>query len=419
MKKRTIFKQIWQNIDSPDILLLNGARQVGKTTLLEMIKQKLISEKNIPETHILWFDLEKVEDLAIWSDQSTALNQLPLNNKQKYYLFIDEFQLSKTIGSTLKVIHDHYPQFKCIITGSASWYLDIDESMAGRKKVFSIYPLSFQEYLEWRNNQKLIRNYQWAIQSINQIPQEIIKSINYSLNQFLIFGGYPRVVLNQDRSEKIQYLSEIINSYLQRDVKIANYAANSLQIKKILTFLADRIGRLLDIQNLSSNSNLGRTALENRLELLQNTFILYLLPPYFTNKTKELVKNCKSYLVDTGLRASLMQDFTLLPKTIEYGQIAENFVVCELLKSAKPIDQILYWRTKTKQEVDIIKKQEKELIPIEIKSGDINNIPFNLKAFIKQYQPKKAYILNHSVIKNINFQNCQIQFRPLWYASYI
>ena len=291
--------------------------------------------------------------------------------------------------------------------------------MARRKKVFPIWPLSFTEYLKWQPNKKNYDNYQWSLANIKKTPPEIIESINISLVDFLTYGGYPGVVLGKRREDKVELLAEIVNSYILRDIQIWSYTANSLQVKKILTLLADRIGQLLDIQSLAVDSTLGRTALENRLELLQKTFILHLASPYFTNKTKELVKNHKIYLVDTGLRSILMQDFKLIPKTSEFGQAAENFATSELRKSAGTLDKIYYWRTKTKQEVDVVLKKEKQLVPIEVKGGDENRIPGSLKSFINQYHPRRAYVLNWSVVKDEKYDDCEVLFRPLWLAGNI
>ena len=113
MLKRNILAKIWEKIDSPEILLLNGPRQVGKTTLMQLIKEKLVTDRGIKPNNILWFDLEKSEDLLVWFKQITALAALPTKDKQnKYYLFIDEFQKPETIGSTLKVLHDHHPNWQ-------------------------------------------------------------------------------------------------------------------------------------------------------------------------------------------------------------------------------------------------------------------------------------------------------------------
>lgn len=414
--KRQIFDKIWKEVHSPDILLLNGPRQSGKTTLLQMIAEKLKTESNVPENRLLFFDLENVDHLNIWSNQAAAKSVLPLSdNQNKYFVFIDEFQKSKNIGSILKFIHDHHQNFKFLITGSASWYLNIDESMAGRKKVFEIWPLSFTEYMELPKLSEIKKYYQIIAANPDPSLNTLVQSVNQEWINFINFGGYPRVVLSDDKKEKIEILGELINSYLLRDIQIWNYAANPLQVKQLLTILASRIGSLLDISSLGANTGMGRSALINRLELLQNTFILFLTRPYFTNKIKELIKNPKIYLIDNGLRNSFLQNFSLMPQTTDFGMVAENSVICELLKNSDSLDQILFWRTKQGQEIDIVLKREKQLIPIEIKSGNETAVPSGLKSFINQYNPQTAYVLNWSEIKEVNHKGCRILFRPLWF----
>lgn len=415
MLYRKILNKIWRFIDSPDILLLNGARQVGKTTLLYMLKDKLTAERHVPETHVHWFDLEKVEDLTIWSNQITALATLPLKATEHHYIFIDEFQKSPSIGSTLKVLHDHYPQFKIIITGSASWYLTLDESMAGRKHIFHIYPLTFHEYLTWKSDAKLLSLYEAAAKTPETLAPPVIFLLNNAFLEFVAYGGYPAVVAASSKEEKVRILSELINSYLLRDIQLSNYAVNSLQVKKILTLLASRVASLLDIPSLSLDVQLGRSALLNRLELLQNTFLLSLVGPYFTNKAKELVKNPKIYLVDTGLRGFLLNNFSVLPQTSDFGYVAENVVAGELQKSADELDELHYWRTKIGVEVDVVKKREGAILPIEVKAGDAATIPHGLKSFIRTYQSQKAYVLNWSIAQTLQYESCTVMFRPLWF----
>jgi len=418
-KNRKIMTEIWENIDNDLVLLLNGARQVGKTTLMKMIKKKLFIERNVQPDQIFWFDLEQAEDLNTWSSQTFALSQLPKDDEKKYYLFIDEFQRSETIGSTLKVIHDHYPHIKTIITGSASWYLNIDESMAGRKRVINIWPLDFSEFIEWSENDKLQSLYQTAIENISDTPAGIIELIN---NQFQLFangGGYPQAILTKNEEDRIKALQEIINSYLTHDIKIWNYAANTLEVKKLLTLLASLSGNLLSLDALSLNSGLGRSVLTNRLELLQNTFIIHLIRPYFTNKIKEITKSPKVYLIDGGLRNALLNNFAVPPQTTEFGHLTENVVAMELLKNSGVLQQIHFWRTVRKQEVDLVIKRENNLIPIEVKSGNEKSIPSGLKSFIRQYHPQKAFVLNWSIVQELEYQNCAVYFRPLWFADRI
>lgn len=417
MLERQVFNEIWQNIETDKILLLNGARQTGKTTLLKMVQEKLIKEKNISPEQTHFFDLEKSGNLSIWSNQYSALETLPKNGKEKHYLFIDEFQRSKTIGSTLKVIHDHYPHIKAIITGSASWYLDIDESMAGRKRVIDIWPLSFHEYMSWSADENIQKIY--SSENMEVFTVEIIDLINKYLLDFITYGGYPEIVLEKDKAVKPRLLSDIIDSYILKDIQFWNYAANTIEVKKLLTLLASQSGSLLSLNSLSLNSGLGRSALKNRLELLQNTFVLKLNQPYFTNKIKEIIKSPKIYLVDTGLRNSLLNNFSVISQTTGFGYNAENFAAMELAKHSDTFDEIHFWRTKTGQETDFVKKHENTLIPVEAKGGNEENIPEGLKSFIRQYHPENAYVLNWSTVKDVSYKNCLVRFRPLWFAERI
>lgn len=411
--KRKIIANIWENISNNKIFLLNGARQVGKTTILKIIKQKLITEKAIAEDHILWYDLEKTDHLQIWSNQTTVLALLPTDSQEKYYIFIDEFQKSKNIGSILKVLHDHYPNFKIIITGSATWYLNIDESLAGRKEIFSIWPLSFSEFIETYNSDA-VAYYKSALNNIKTATSARVETINNILLDFFIFGGYPEVALAK-KNNKTKILFDLLNSYLTRDIQIWNYAANPLQVKNVLTLLSSQVGSLLEISNLSNNSGLGRTAFVNRVELLENTFILYLIRPFFTNKIKELTKNPKIFLIDTGFRNMLLNNFSVLPQTSEFGRLAENFIATELAKNLKEIDTLFFWRTPNGQEVDFILKHEGKIIPVEVKSGNEASVPSGLKTFINKYSPEIAYVLNWTIIKDEYFNNTKILFRPLWW----
>lgn len=411
--QRTIFQKIWQEIDSHKIILLNGARQTGKTTLLKMIIEKLKAEKGINNEQIHYIDLENSNQLLIWDSQPDILKILPQGN-EKHYFFIDEFQNAKTIGSTLKVIHDHYPNIKLIITGSASWYLNIDESLAGRKIIIPVWPFSFAEFINAQQEKELQQLY------INEHPTEnAIKLFNQKLIDFLLFGGYPEIILAKTVEQKFELLADLINSYLLKDIRIWNYSANTLEIKKLLSLLASQISSQLSLSSLSINSGLGMSIISNRLELLKNTFILHLLSPFFTNKQKEIVKSPKTFLIDTGIRNSLLEITKIIPKTADFGALAENFVITEFLKKKSVLKKYNFWRAKDGKEVDVILQSENKIIPIEVKSGNQKIIPSGLKSFIRQYNPKNAYVLNWSIIKDEKYQNCIVYFRPLWFADKI
>lgn len=227
------------------------------------------------------------------------------------------------------------------------------------------------------------------------------------------------MALSQNNEDKAKILREMVNSYLLRDIKTYNYAVNSLEVKKLLTILASLSGNMLSIDSLSINTRIGRTALVNRLELLQNTFIINLVHPYFTNKIKEITKSPKIYFTDNGLRNSLLNNFSVPAQTIEFGPLAENAAALEILKNIASLENIYFWRTVRKQEVDLVKKRENAIIPIEVKSGNEKNIPDGLKSFIRQYNPKDAYVLNWSIVQDADYQNCAVHFRPIWFAAKI
>ncbi|MBI4713569.1 ATP-binding protein [Candidatus Uhrbacteria bacterium] len=419
MKNRFILAKIWEEIDSPNIDLLTGPRQVGKTTLLQMVREKLLAERGVNSSSIHWFDLEQSTDLEIWRDQTKALSRLPLNASEKHYVFIDEFQLSPTIGSTLKVIHDHYPHIKCLATGSLSWWVAIDESMAGRKQVINVWPLSFAEFADWNQNEQLNRLFTTIHNNpASQITASEIETANQEMLRYMAYGGYPAVANTMDNSAKASLLNELVNSFITRDIQHFNRAADPVQTRKLLMLLASNSSSIFDISRISTDSGMGRTALLNRVGWLEHMFIIRLVRPFFTNKTKELVKNPKIYLDDLGLRNLLLQNYSVLPATNEFGYIAENFVANELFKQTDDfLHPLHFWRTKTGQEVDIIIKSGHDATPFEIKGGNCENIPAGLLAFIKTYRPKEAYVLNWAVMKTEKHFDCAVHFRPLWWAG--
>ena len=413
--QRSVFPKIWKEIDSHHIILLNGARQVGKTTLLNMIMDKL-RRGGVRESQIHYHDLENTNDLLLWDDQQSVLAMIQsIPRDSKHYFFIDEFQNAKTIGTTLKVIHDHHPNIKLIVTGSASWYLDINESLAGRKVVIPIWPFSFEEFLT-----ATVKRSEWLAPYRQDRPTDnTVRLFNPFLSDFLTFGGYPEVTTLPTKEDKLQKLTGLLDAYLRKDIKLWNYAANTLEVKKLLSLLASQIGAQLSVSKLANHSQLGLSVVSNRLELLQNTFILHLIPPFFANKQKEIVKSPKTFLVDTGIRNSLLNINSIIPQTTDFGALAENFVVTELLKRRTTSEQVYFWRTKQGQEVDIVLKREDTLIPVEVKGGDQKTVPSGLRSFIRTYQPQKAFVLNWSIIQDLSYRDCVVHFRPLWFADKI
>ena len=288
--------------------------------------------------------------------------------------------------------------------------------MAGRKRVFTIWPLTFDEFLTWKNP-RVLEYYTLGETDIQQMTPELMSLINNEFVEFIRFGGYPGVVLAHNQTDKQTLLKELIDSYLLRDIQLLHYRAEPLQIQRLLTMLASMVSSLLDIPTLAQSIGLKRGALVNRLDLLQQTFILHTMAPYYTNKVKELTKNPKVYLVDTGLRNTLLQHFELTPHTQEFGNAVENTVMTELYKHKDSLTDIYYWRTKNKQEVDFVVKHENTLVPFEVKSGTAVKVPSPLQSFIRMYHPKNAVVLNWSRIETVPYEDTNVYFRPLWWQG--
>lgn len=153
---------------------------------------------------------------------------------------------------------------------------------------------------------------------------------------------------------------------------------------------------------------------------MASAFVLHTLPPYHTNAHKELVKAPKVFVVDTGLRNSLVGTFTIDPHTPLFGMLAENFVVTELLKKRQTVfDKLSFWRTKDGREVGVVLERRDTRIPIEVKAGAVERVPTGLRAFIRAYKPKDAYVLNWSVVQDIVYEGCTVHFRPILFAAHV
>jgi len=416
MKNRQIFDKLWQNINSSDILTLIGARQVGKTTLMLMLKEKLIKESKINESNIYFYDLEGLTDRQIWQDRVIIEKRLVQNSKdKKIYVFIDEFQKVPEITSTLKYFHDHFENIKFVISGSSSIVINnmMTESMMGRNRTFFIYPLNFQEFLEFKNLKNELELSQNFITGIPLAPSEI-ELLNENLREFFIFGSYPRVVLEEDGEEKKEVLKNIINNYLTKDIQLLVRKNSIPAFEKMLSIVAAQDGLLLNVNKISKILKINYQTAVRYFDILKYTYLLNFLPAFSKNIFVEISKMEKVYFSDLGFKNSLLGNFSYLENSLTAGFIAENFAISEALKNIKDGDKVFYWRTKQGQEVDIILKKENLIIPIEVKSGSENSIPSGLKSFIKRYNSAKAYVLNKDIIKKEKFGDCEIEYLPIW-----
>jgi len=424
---REVIPRIMKRMGSSEILLLIGARQVGKTSAMHLIINKL--KEQVDPRSIYFFDLEDFRILELVNKGPASFvhflrSEYQMSNTRQY-LFLDEIQYADNPSNFLKFIHDHYPQFKIIASGSSTLSIrqKFKDSLAGRKRVFQIHTLSFKEFLIFRNQHKLaellpvfIFANTETMQAIN--PDQIrFHADEFSLmyEEFALYGGYPAVVLNQDKNDKAELLLEIVNSYVRKDIKDLSRIENIMGFNRLIQLSAAQCGKLINIAELSSTLGISKQTVEKYLFLLENTFIITLLPPYFTNKRKEITKMPKIYMQDTGLRNSVLGDFAQLDFRADKGEIVENVVLSQLLKNKTSLVNIFFWRSFSKAEVDFVVKSD-FLIPVEVKYRNFQNpgISRSMRSFLQTYKPPYAFVVTKNFIGTRKYDDVLVYFIPCW-----
>lgn len=393
--RRKLEKTIKKYLSTPEIIAVVGARQVGKTTLLEHI------QKNVEKS--VFITLEDIQIRSLIDRDIESFIQLYINPYK--YIFIDEFQYAENGGQSLKFIYDTVKDKKILISGSSVLELTVKvvKHLAGRLFSFTLYPFDFQEYLSYKDPH--LYNYYKGLGSYEKLGSVILNKFNSLLEDFIIYGGYPRVVISKDNDEKQEVLKNILNIYLLRDIRYILGLTDDYKIFNLIKAVALQIGSVISYAEVSTITQQSFSSLKKYLNLLEKTYIAALVKPFFTNRRTELVKNPKGYFYDTGLRNAVISDFKRLDARQDKGALYENFIFTELIKKNFTLN---YWRTKSKAEVDFIINDK---IPVEVKSNMSRAITGkSLLSFIKKYCPKDAFIFNKDILQEIKISKTNIYF---------
>jgi predicted AAA+ superfamily ATPase len=364
-----IIRQISTSIENDffkgKVIVLLGARQVGKSTLIQMLP--------ICKTYkTLWLDGENADVIQLLSNvNSERLKQIVGNHK---IVVIDEAQKIEGIGSILKLFADYIKEIQVIASGSSAFELrnSLNEPLTGRKFEFSLFPLSLEEMVSHTN----------LLEEIRQLPQR------------LVFGYYPEVVTNPLEAERrLRFLSE---SYLYKDIFLFKGLKRPEKMLELLKLLAWQIGSEVNYNELSKNLNIDNQTVESYIDMLVQTFVVYKLPVYHTNHRTELKKAKKIYFNDLGIRNALINDFRPIEIRNDAGYLFENFIVNELRKQNeyKQIHANFYfWRNKEQREIDLVLEKNGTLKTLEIK-WNINKTPRLTKSFTNIYGEKSFTFIN-------------------------
>jgi predicted AAA+ superfamily ATPase len=339
MVDRIIYKSIESQLFKGKTILLTGARQTGKTSLVKNI---------IKNNEGVYYncEIQEVKELLSSTSISTLSKLIP---KSKLLVF-DEAQDIDDIGKKIKILHDEFPDIQIIATGSSSFELlnRASEPLTGRSREFMLYPVSLQEI-------------------INDIGIVYAKGI---ISDLLVFGSYPEVYNTASNDEKIDALTNISSNYLYKDTLKYEDIKKPLVFKKLLTILALQIGSEVSLNKLSNEVNVSIQTVEKYIDILEKNYIIFSLMSFSRNLIKEISKSRKYYFYDLGLRNSIINNFNPITLRQDVGQIWENFCVIERVKHnqySKLHKNLYFWRTYDQQEIDLVEEYDGKLSTFEFK----------------------------------------------------
>lgn len=382
IKNREILAKLIKYIDLPEIIVLHGARQVGKTTLMKISMDFLRKRDN---NDLFYFDLEQQEFLNLCNKGAEEvigyINSRKTHPDKKIFLFIDEIQYLDNPSSFLKLFYDYYKDtIKLIVSGSSSFAIKskFKDSLVGRILDIEVFGLSFPEFLDFKN-------LRFDLNVRNNLADKELKKL---FEEYCIYGFYPQVVLADNIELKEIYLNGIIEKYIYKDISDLANIRNIDKFNNLLSLLASQVSGLVNLNELSDTLKIARQTIEEYLFILENTFIIRLLKPYHNNIRGELSKMPKIFFEDNGILNILSNK--RLKNNID-GHLFENSIYT-ILRRKYLIQNIHFWRTTSRQEVDFI-IDEKILFAKEVKLGEQRILPSGLNSFNKKYHKSKSEII--------------------------
>lgn len=407
MIERTIYHDLEKHLDKKEISLITGPRQSGKTTLMDLLRKELIKRGE----STLYLNLDIEWDRVHFGSQTALVKKLELEfGDKKGYVFIDEIQRKEDAGLFLKGIYDLKLQHKFIVSGSGSLELKekIHESLAGRKRLFELSTITFKEFINYKTENKYKNN----LKDLFAIERDRTQQF---LLEYMNFGGYPRIVLEPEISEKSLIIDEIYRSVLEKDISYLLNIDKTDAFRNLVKVLAGQVGSLISYSELSSTLNISYQTVKKYLWYCQKTFLLELISPFARNIRKEISQSPVSYFHDLGLRNYSLGQFGYLNNPSEMGFVFENFVYLILKTSlTQNFSSLHFWRTKDKAEVDFIIEQGNDVIPVEVKFKKLKReeITRSLRSFISKYNPPRAYCVNLDFFKEVELGSTKLVFVP-------
>jgi len=426
---RNLIDELKKWLKRREILAIRGPRQSGKTTLLNMVRDYLINTEKVEAKNVIYTTFEDRDHLDAFSrDPKGYINSYIANEKnERFYFLIDEFHYLKEGGKKLKLLYDLYENIKFIVTGSSSLELtgSTAKYLVGRVFLFDLFQFSFGEFLEtkkrniynhYRGNSDILKDFIEQGKDFEDRDDIFVKDFIRYFEEYVRFGGYPEVIKTDDMETKEIILKNIYATYISKDIIELLRIEDVSGLRTIVTLLANSIGELINYNSLAHDGKSYFRQVKHYLSVLEETFVIRILRPYFSNVSTELKKNPKLYFVDTGLRNYIINNFNELSLRQDAGKLVENVVLSQVYQ--RDIRLVKYWRTTGKAEVDFILDNRKTIIPIEVKYSRLKSpeISRSFRNFINQYKPKQAVVLTKGFWAKIKINGTKVGFIPVWYV---
>lgn len=362
MIQRQLSERIESKLFQGKAILVSGARQVGKTTLLKALLKEHTG-------NILHLDGDDVTIQNLMNRPNRQLLKQIIGNNN--IIFLDEAQRIPEIGLTSKIIVDQFKDVQLILSGSSSFelYNEVNEPLTGRKWSFNLWPVSWEE---WQNHAGFVK----AAQDIENR---------------LVFGFYPDVLVHEENQELV--LSELADSYLYKDVLMYEGLKKPIVLKKLVQALAYQVGSEVSLQELGQIVGADPKTVTAYIDILEKAWIVFRLPPLSRNLRNEIKAKNKIYFYDNGIRNAVIKQFQALPIRQDIGVLWENFLISERMKqiSNEMPRNYYFWRTTQQQEVDYVEEVNGTFYGYEFKWNERKKIKFPL-TFTKNYNAQNLGI---------------------------
>ncbi len=358
MYQRTILPTLKKYLHTPETVVITGMRRVGKTTLLRQLYDELAQEENK-----LFFDLEnplnrKYFEAVDYERVMVALSALGLDPQKRAWIFLDEVQYMRELPSVVKYISDHYP-VKFFLTGSASFYLKhlFAESLAGRKRLFELYPLSFLEYLQFQEEAVILPK--------NRLREEsVYLRLQGLYGDYVRYGAFPQVALAKTAKARGEILEDIFTSYFNKEVlELGDFRKNQV-MRDLMLLLLERVGSKVDVQKLAKELKVSRLTIQEYLAFLEGTYMFAFVRPFSRSRDVEIRSTPKVYCIDSGLAGHI--------GAASKGAVFENAIFHQLRLHAK---QLNYFQKKSGVEIDfIVDKKTAYEVKTQADRSDYNSL---------------------------------------------